>query len=132
MRRNTFITALIACLALAVAIAPAASAKGGGTVRSIALKPSLSFPNASGKAVYKVNGSERELEVDVQGIRALAGKRVNVNVNGHLFATPRVNSLGHFTVTHSTSAGQSVPTIKSGSTVRVRTLGGTLVAGGTF
>jgi hypothetical protein len=132
MRRNTFITALIACLALAVAIAPAASAKGGGTVRSIALKPSVSFPNASGKAVYKVNGSERELEVDVQGIRALAGKRVNVNVNGHLFATPRVNSLGHFTVTHSTSAGQSVPTIKSGSTVRVRTLGGTLVAGGTF
>jgi hypothetical protein len=132
MRRTTFITALIACLALAVAIAPAASAKGGGTVRSIALKPSLSFPNASGKAVYKVNGSERELEVDVQGIRALAGKRVNVNVNGHLFATPRVNSLGHFTVTHSTSAGQSVPTIKSGSTVRVRTLGGTLVAGGTF
>lgn len=132
MRRTTFITALIACLALAVAIAPAASAKGGGTVRSIALKPSVSFPNASGKAVYKVNGSERELEVDVQGIRALAGKRVNVNVNGHLFATPRVNSLGHFTVTHSTSAGQSVPTITSGSTVRVRTLGGTLVAGGTF
>jgi len=132
MRRTTFITALIACLALAVAIAPAASAKGGGTVRSIALKPSVSFPNASGKAVYKVNGSERELEVDLQGIRALAGKRVNVNVNGHLFATPRVNSLGHFTVTHSTSAGQSVPTIKSGSTVRVRTLGGTLIAGGTF
>lgn len=132
MRRTTFITALIACLALAVAIAPAASAKGGGTVRSIALKPSVSFPNASGKAVYKVNGSERELEVDVQGIRALAGKRVNVNVNGHLFATPRVNSLGHFTVTHSTSAGQSVPAITSGSTVRVRTLGGTLVAGGTF
>ena len=109
MRRTTFITALIACLALAVAIAPAASAKGGGTVRSIALKPSVSFPNASGKAVYKVNGS------DVQGIRALAGKRVNVNVNGHLFATPRVNSLGHFTVTHSTSAGQSVPAITSGS-----------------
>ena len=132
MRRTTFITALIACLALAVAIAPAASAKGGGTVRSIALKPSVSFPNASGKAVHKVNGSERELEVDVQGIRALAGKRVNVNVNGHLFATPRVNSLGHFTVTHSTSAGQSVPAITSGSTVRVRTLGGTLVAGGTF
>jgi hypothetical protein len=132
MRRTTFITALIACLALAVAIAPAASAKGGGTVRSIALKPSVSFPNASGKAVYKVDGSERELEVDVQGIRSLAGKRVNVNVNGHRFATPRVNSLGHFTVNHNTSAGQSVPTIKAGSTVRVRTLGGTLIAGGNF
>jgi hypothetical protein len=53
-------------------------------------------------------------------------------VNGHLFATPRVNSLGHFTVNHNTGAGQAVPTIKAGSTVRVRTLGGTLIAGGTF
>jgi ABC-type phosphate transport system substrate-binding protein len=132
MRRTTFITALIACLALAVAIAPAASAKGGGTTRTISLKGSVSFPNAIGQAVSKVNGTERELEVDVQHIRSLAGKRVNVNVNGHLFATPRVNSLGHFTVNHNTGAGQAVPTIKAGSTVRVRTLGGTLIAGGTF
>jgi hypothetical protein len=132
MRRTTFITALIACLALAVAIAPAASAKGGGTTRTISLKGSVSFPNATGQAVSKVNGTERELEVDVQHIRSLAGKRVNVNVNGHLFATPRVNSLGHFTVNHNTGAGQAVPTIKAGSTVRVRTLGGTLIAGGTF
>jgi hypothetical protein len=132
MRRTTFVTALIACLALAVAIAPAASAKGGGTTRTISLKGGVSFPNATGQAVSKVNGSERELEVDVQHIRSLAGKRVNVNVNGHLFATPRVNSLGHFTVNHNTGAGQAVPTIKAGSTVRVRTLGGTLIAGGTF
>jgi len=132
MRRTTFITALIACLALAVAIAPTASAKGGGTQRTISLKGSVSFPNATGKAVSKVNGNERELEVDVQHIRSLAGKRVNVNVNGHLLATPLVNSLGHFTVNRNTGAGQAVPTIKAGSTVRVRTLGGTLVASGTF
>jgi len=132
MRRTTFITALIACLALAVAIAPAASAKGGGTTRTISLKGSVSFPGATGKAVSKVNGNERELEVDVQHIRALAGKRVNVNVNGHLLATPRVNSLGHFTVNRNTNLGQSVPNIKAGSTVRVRTLGGTVVASGTF
>ena len=130
MRRTTFITALIACLALAVAIAPAASAKGGGTQRTISLKGSVSFPNATGKAVSKVNGNERELEVDVQHIRSLAGKRVNVN--GHLLATPLVNSLGHFTVNRNTGAGQAVPTIKAGSTVRVRTLGGTLIASGTF
>jgi hypothetical protein len=132
MRRTTFITALIACLALAVAIAPAASAKGGGTTRTISLKASLSFPNATGQAVSKVNGSERELEVDVQHIRVLAGKRVNVYVNGHLFATPKVNSLGHFTVNRNTNAGQAVPTIKAGSTVRVRTLGATLIASGSF
>ena len=64
--------------------------------------------------------------------KALSGKRVNVNVNGHLLATPRVNSLGHFTVNRNTNLGQAVPNIKAGSTVRVRTLGGTLVASGTF
>jgi hypothetical protein len=35
-------------------------------------------------------------------------------------------------VNRNTSAGQRVPTIKKGSTVRVRTLGGTLIASGTF
>jgi hypothetical protein len=53
-------------------------------------------------------------------------------VNGHLFATPRVSSLGHFTVNHNSQNGQSVPNIKAGSTVRVRTLGATLIASGTF
>jgi hypothetical protein len=130
--RRTFITALIACLALAVAFAPAASANGGGTTRTISLKGSVSFPNATGKAVSKVDGNEREFEVDVQHIKALAGKRVNVFVNGHLLATPKVNSLGHFTVNRNTNAGQSEPNIKAGSTVRVRTLGSTMIASGAF
>jgi hypothetical protein len=132
MRRTALISALIACIAMAAVIAPSAMAKGGGTTRTITLNGSVSFPNATGKAVSKVNGSERELEVDVQHIRSLAGKRVNVIVNGHSIATPKVNSLGHFTVNRNTGLGQTVPTIKAGSTVRVRTLGGTLVAGGTF
>jgi hypothetical protein len=116
---------------MVVVAAPAASAKGGVT-RTIALKGSISFPGATGKAVYKVNGSERELEIDVQHIRALAGKHVNVNVNGSRLASPLVNSLGHFTVNRNTGAGQRVPVIKAGSTVRIRTLGGTLIASGTF
>jgi hypothetical protein len=131
MRRTTIISALIACIAMVV-IAPTASAKGGGTTTTISLKGSISFPGATGKAVSKVSGSERELEVDVQHIRALAGKRVIVNVNGHRLAKPLVNRLGHFTVNRNTGNGQTVPTIKKGSTVRVRTLGGTLIAGGTF
>jgi predicted PilT family ATPase len=111
---------------------PAASASGGGVTRTIALKGSVSFPGATGKAVSKVKSSERELEIDVQHLRALAGKHVNVNVNGSRLASPLVSSLGHFSVNRNTSAGQRVPTIKKGSTVRVRTLGGTLIASGTF
>jgi predicted PilT family ATPase len=131
VRRNTLIGALIACVALAVAV-PAASASGGGVAHTITLKGSVSFPGATGKAVSKVNGSERELEIDVQHLRALAGKHVNVNVNGSRLASPLVSSLGHFSVNRNTQAGQRVPTIKKGSTVRVRTLGGTLIASGTF
>ena len=132
MRRVTIISALIACLALAASMAPAAVASGGGTVRSITLHGSSSFPNATGSAKQRVNGSERELEVEVQHIKVLAGKRVNVFVNGNKWASPLVSSLGAINVDRSTQNGQSVPTIKSGSTVRVRTLGGTLIAGGSF
>jgi predicted PilT family ATPase len=132
MRRITLISTLIAGLAMMAAIAPVASASGGGTARTIALHPSVSFPNATGKAVAKVNGSERELEVELQHIRALAGKHVNVFVNGNKWASPLVSSLGAIHVDRSTERGQVVPTIRSGSTVRVRTLGGTLIAGGTF
>lgn len=132
MRRVTIISALIACLALAASMAPAAVASGGGTVRSITLHGSSSFPNATGSAKSKVDGSERELEVEVQHIKVLAGKHVNVFVNGNKWASPLVSSLGTIHVDRSTQNGQSVPTIKSGSTVRVRTLGGTLIAGGSF
>jgi hypothetical protein len=132
MRRTTILSALIACLAMVAVLAPAASASGGGTTRTIALKGSISFPNATGKAVYKVNGSERELQIEVEHIRVLAGKHVNVFVNGNKLASPLVSSLGTIHVERNTDRGQAVPTIRSGSTVRVRTLGGTLIAGGTF
>jgi len=132
MRRTTIISALIACIAIAV-IAPAASASGSTTTtRTIALKGSISFPNATGKAVYKVGGGQRELEIEVQHILVLAGKHVNVFVNGNKIASPLVSSLGAIHVRRDTERGQSVPTITTGSTVRVRTLGGTLIAGGTF
>lgn len=133
MRRTTIISAIIAALAVTAVVAPAATAKsGGGTTRTITLRGSVSFPGATGQAVSKVNGSERELEIDGEHMRALAGRHVNVNVNGHRLASPLVSSLGHFTVNRNTEAGQSVPKIAKGSTVRVRTLGGTLILSGTF
>jgi hypothetical protein len=132
MRRFTFISAMIAAIAMFAAIAPVASASGGGTTRTIALHGSASFPSASGKAAYKVNGSERELQIEVEHVRDLAGKQVRVFVNGSLLATAKVSSLGQIHVERRTESGQSVPVIRSGSTVRVRTLGGTMIASGAF
>jgi predicted PilT family ATPase len=132
MRRTTIISALIACVAMMAAVAPAAVAKGGGTSRTITLKGSISFPSATGTATSKVNGSERELQIEVQHIKVLAGKHVNVFVNGIKLASPLVNSLGELRVERNSSLGQKVPTIKAGSIVRARTLGGTLIVGGSF
>ena len=88
MRRTPIISALIALVAIAAVLAPAAMASGGGTTRTIALHGSVSFPNATGKAVYKVNGSERELQIEVEHIKVLAGKHVNVFVNGNKLGQP--------------------------------------------
>ena len=68
----------------------------------------------------------------MQHIAVLAGKHVNVFVNGNKWASPVVSSLGRIHVDRSTQRGQTVPRISAGSTVRVRTLGGTLIASGTF
>ena len=133
MRRTSLISALIGCFALMAVIAPMAAAKdGGGVTRTIGLHGSVSFPGATGHATSKTSTEERELEVEVQHIRALAGKRVNVFVNGTKWTSPRVSSLGAFHVDHSTQRGQNVPRITNSSTVRVRTLGGTLIASGSF
>jgi hypothetical protein len=54
-----------------------------------------------------------------------------VFVNGNKLAT-RVVRFGAISVERSTELRQSVPRITKGSTVRVRTLGGTLIVSGTF
>ncbi len=72
MRRTTLISALIACIAIRRVRAGGLASGGRPPHRTIALHGSVSFPNATGKAVYKVNGSERELEIEVQHIRVAA------------------------------------------------------------
>src|SRR3954470_1844938 len=100
---------LIAVLAAVAVAAPLAMAKG--TVTQIPLKASDAYPSATGKAKYKKDGSNREFEVEVQHIRALAGKRVNVFVNGAKIGSPLVNSFGNANLNRDTQAGQSVPNI---------------------
>src|SRR4029078_9862985 len=113
MRRTPIISALIALVAMAAVLAPAALASGGGTTRSIALHGRVSFPDATGQAVYKVNGTERELQIEVEHIKALAGKRVNVFVNGNKLASPLVNSFGGARGNRHNERGQSGTTIRS-------------------
>ena len=89
MKRMFIPLAIVALAALAFA-APAVQAKGG-TI--IALKASSAFPGAKGKAKFQVEG-QRELEIEVEHVRRLAGKRVNFFVNAKKVGSLRINGLG--------------------------------------
>ncbi len=127
MRRSITVSALAAALlVLTVGIAVAA------VNRTITLTHSASFPTASGSSQFQSQGTQRELQVEVEHIKVLSGKKVNVFVNGAKWATLTVSSLGKAQVDRNTDVGQAVPKIAAGSTVRVRTLGGTLIASGSY
>jgi hypothetical protein len=82
--------------------------------------------------VTLTTSTKREVEVTVSGIRRLAGRRVTVYVNGRKVGTMRVSSTGRAHRDWSTSHGQSVPSATAGSTVKIRTTGGTLIASGRY
>ena len=71
----------------------------------------------------------RQLEAQIENAHALAGKNVRFRVNGKLVGTARVNPMGTARVNRS---GNVVPVVSAGSTIRVRTLSGNLVASGRF
>ena len=127
MKRTVILTvSLLALAALAVA-APAVQAKGGPGTR-IALKSSGAFPGASGKAKFQ-NEGQRELEIEVEHVRRLAGKRVSFFVNSTKVGSARVNGLGAAQVNR---RGASFPAISAGTRIKVKTATGKLIVSGRF
>ena len=107
------ISALIACIAfVAVRAGRIGQRRLDHHPRSIALHGSVSFPNATGKAVYKVGGGERELQIEVEHIIVLRGKHVNVFVNGNKLASPLVEQPRQDPRRPQHRPGQSVPNIQ--------------------
>ena len=127
MKRTVILTvSLLALAALAVA-APAVQAKGGPGTR-ITLKSSGAFPGASGKAKFQ-NQGQRELEVEVEHVRRLAGKRVNFFVNSTKIGSARVNGLGAAQIN---KRGAGFPAISAGTRIKVKTTGGATIVAGRF
>ena len=121
---------LITLVALAVAV-PAALASGGDGTR-IALKPVKAFAAAKGSAKFKAKPGERELQVEVEHIRRLAGRRVVVVVGGAKLGTAKVSALGAARLSRNSELGQRVPQVSAGTVVRVRTGAGATVVKGSF
>jgi len=126
MKRMFIPIAVLALAALALA-APAVQAKGGPGTR-IALKAASAYPGASGKAKFQ-NEGQRELEIEVEHVRRLAGKRVNFFVNSTKVGSARVNSLGAAQVD---KRGSGFPAIGAGTRIKVKTVGGTSIVAGRF
>jgi hypothetical protein len=122
---------LITLVALAVAIPAAALASGGEGTR-IALKPAKAFPAAKGSAKFKAKPGERELQVEVEHIRRLAGRQVVFVVAGAKLGTAKVSALGAARLNRNSEHGQRVPQVKAGTVVKVRTAGGRTVVSGSF
>jgi len=127
-RITTLLTA--AALLLTVGV-PTVLAKGGDATR-ITLRSAKAFPAAKGNAKFKATAEERELQVEVEHIRRLAGKRVVFVVGGKKIAAKKVNRLGAAEINRNSQAGQFVPQIGAGTSVQVKTGGGVLIVKGSF
>src|SRR6476619_6639867 len=85
MKTRMFLLAALVAIVLTTGFSHMAFAKGGsggGDKVRIALNGSANYPNADGKASYKVQGAKREFEAEVEHVKKLKGQTVNVFVNG--------------------------------------------------
>ena len=126
--KRIFIPLTIVALAALALAAPAVQAQGGKDGTIIALKASSAFPGASGKAKFQ-NQGQRELEIEVEHVRRLAGKRVNFFVNATKVGSARVNRLGAAQVNR---RGAGFPSIGAGTQIKVKTAAGKLIVSGRF
>jgi hypothetical protein len=127
--RHRIAVALTAVLAVAVTLVGPTTPAQASLRRDLhaRLHSTSAFPHAHGGADYRSGHHGRELDLGLAGVRKLNGKTVRVYVHGDFVAGMRVRFGSAHLHRHS-----GVPVVRRGSTVSVRTTGGTLVAAGTF
>jgi hypothetical protein len=126
------ITTLLTATALLLTVGvPTVLAKGGEGTR-IVLKPAKAFTAAKGSAKFKATAEERELQVEVEHVRRLAGKRVVFIVGGKKIASKKVNRFGAAAINRNSQVGQFVPAVGAGTSVQVKTASGVLIVKGSF
>jgi hypothetical protein len=126
------ITTLLAAAALLLAVSVPQVLASGGEGTRIVLKSAKAFPAAKGSAKFKATAEERELQVEVEHIRRLAGKRVVFVVGGKKVASAKVNRFGAAEINRNSERGQFVPAVRAGTSVKVKTAGGALIVRGSF
>ena len=114
---------------LALAVVPIALAAGSS---QIALRASTAYRAATGTAQYQSQPGQRELQVEVDHIRSLAGQYVNIYVGGSKIGSTRVNSRGVAELVRNSELAQHVPQVGAGTSVKVQTSGAATIVSGAF
>ena len=124
---------LAAGVAAAAMLTPAAALASTATVNwQVPMTHTTAYPTTTGSAQYQSQPGQRELQIEVDHLRTLAGKYVVFYANGVKLGSAKVSSTGIGQIDRNTELGQSVPTILHGSTVAAKTGTGTLIANGKF
>jgi hypothetical protein len=134
MSNNIFRSKIAAAgVAAAVVAAPTAALAASTTVDwQIPMHGSAAYSKANGSAQYQSQPGQRDLQVEVQHVRSLAGKTVVFSVSGMTLGSAKISLNGQADITRNTELGQKVPSIYRSSSVAVRTAGGKLVTSGRF
>jgi predicted PilT family ATPase len=129
MSRSWRISSLLFVSLLALTVVPAVLAASN---RQITLKPSNKYPAATGTAQYQSQPGQREVQIEIDHIRSLAGQYVNVYVGGAKIGAARVNSRGVAELARNSELAQRVPQVRAGTRVTVQTSRAVTVVSGTF
>ena len=129
MRSTRRISGLLLVAFLALAVVPMAFAAGSS---QIALRASNAYRAATGTAQYQSQPGQRELQIEIDHIRSLAGKYVSVYVGGSKIGSARVSSLGVAELVRNSELAQRVPQVRAGTSVTVQTSGAVKIVSGAF
>jgi hypothetical protein len=127
--------AVIAVPATALAASPAGAAPAraaAATTRRATLTHSSAYPKATGSATYQAQSTHRELQVELNHLTSLAGKRVRIAVGRTRMGSAKVTKAGILDVSWNTESKQKVPAVTKGKAITARTSTGTLIASGHF
>ena len=98
----------------------------------IPLTPGKGIAQVTGSSQYQAQPGQRELQVEIEHLRSLAGQSLLVQVNGAPVGSMRVSGKGIAQLTRNSERGQATPIVAHGSIVTVKTRAGIVLASGRF
>ena len=128
MRHKLVTTPILAAVMLLAIAVPALAAVNW----QITLKHTAAFPGATAQAQYQSQPGQRDLQLEAEHLRALAGKHVLFYAKGLKLGSAIVTNRGIAQIDRNTELGQTVPKIVHGSHLSVRTADGAVILRGTF